>query len=637
MCGIYGKIYFDKKRRAEKEVLAAMGRALKHRGPDDVYETVLGNVGLGARRLSIIDVEGGRQPMTNRDRSIWAAQNGEIYNFQELRKDLQRGGYRFKTHSDTEVILGLYEKEGFSFVKKLRGMFAIVVWDEIRQRLILARDRIGIKPLYYSIGKELLLFASELKGILAAGIKREINRQALWDYLSFNFVPGPQSIFEEIKKLGAGEMLVCERRRVRIEKYWEYPQVGGGKLEVESEREIERKVLEKLNEAVRVSMVSDVPMGAFLSGGIDSSAVVGLASKTTKEKLRTFSVGFEDESYDETEYARAVAKRFGTRHQVLKVKYKVREVVLDMARCFDEPFGDSSAFGLYLVSKAARHDVKVILTGDGGDEVFGGYVIYQADRLLRFYSLLPRVMREKMVGLAKWVPATGEKMSFDLKLKRFLRGGKFEPERAHFLWRAIFTEEEKKKLIKEKEGKMEESFRFYRQVFKECKTEDRLNCFILADSKVNLVDDMLTKTDRMSMWHGLEVRVPLLDHKLVEFVSSLPSDLKVKGMNLKYIFKKVLRGFLPDEILDRPKAGFHVPVPRWLKGELKDLVGEFLSKRALKKQGIFEPEFVGKMVEEQIEGKEDWSRNIWGILMFCLWEKNFNGPFRHVKRGFAGL
>ena len=349
MCGIYGKIYFDKKRRAEKEVLAAMGRALKHRGPDDVYETVLGNVGLGARRLSIIDVEGGRQPMTNRDRSIWAAQNGEIYNFQELRKDLQRGGYRFKTHSDTEVILGLYEKEGFSFVKKLRGMFAIVVWDEIRQRLILARDRIGIKPLYYSIGKESLLFASELKGILAAGIKREINRQALWDYLSFNFVPGPQSIFEEIKKLGAGEMLVCERRRVRIEKYWEYPQVGGGKLEVGSEGEIERKVLEKLNEAVRVSMVSDVPMGAFLSGGIDSSAVVGLASKTMKEKLRTFSVGFEDESYDETEYARAVAKRFGTRHQSLKVKYKVRDIVLDMARCFDEPFGDSSAFGLYLV------------------------------------------------------------------------------------------------------------------------------------------------------------------------------------------------------------------------------------------------------------------------------------------------
>jgi asparagine synthase (glutamine-hydrolysing) len=559
------------------------------------------------------------------------AQNGEIYNFGKLRGELQRRGYRFKTHSDTEVILGLYEKEGLSFVEKLRGMFAIVIWDKRKQRLVLARDRIGIKPLYYSIGKESLFFASEAKGILAAGVKREIDRQALWDYLSFNFVPGPRSIFEGIKKLGAGEMLVWEssslvgKAKVRIKKYWDYPQTRSQKQELRSENKVEKELMKKLKEAVKISMVSDVPVGAFLSGGIDSSAVVGMASKVTKEKLKTFSVGFEDESYDETNYARLVAKRFGTRHQVLKVKYKVKEVVLEMAKCFDEPFGDSSAFGLFLVSGAAKPHVKVILTGDGGDEVFGGYVIYQADKLLRFYSLLPKVMREKMTGLASLIPATGEKTSFDFKLKRFLRGGRFDPGRAHFLWRAIFTEEEKEKLIKAKWGKMEESFRFYNNVFKEYKTKDKLNSFILADSKVNLVDDMLTKTDRMSMWHGLEVRVPLLDHELVEFMSGLPSDLKIKGMNLKYIFKKVLRGFLPDEILDRPKAGFHVPVPRWIKGELRELIGEFLSEKALKKQGLFEPEFIGKMIEEQIKGKEDWSRNIWGILMFCLWERNYAG------------
>ncbi len=629
MCGIYGKLYFNKNRRVKKETIVSMGKAVEHRGPDDVYEVILGNVGLGARRLSIIDLAGGRQPMADGEKKVWVAQNGEIYNFRELKKKLEKK-YRFVTRSDTEVILNLYKDRGLSFVKHLRGMFAIVVWDVKKQRLILVRDRVGIKPIYYSIGKEALFFASELKGILVAGVKKKIDKQALWDYLSFNFVPGSRSIFEGIKKLQAGEMLVWEpsfakasegKGKVKIKKYWDYPQIRSQKLEARSENEVKEKLLRELKEAVKISMVSDVPVGAFLSGGIDSSAVVGLASEVSREPLRTFSLGFKDKSYDETEYARVVAKKFGTRHKVLRVKYRVKNVVEEMVKSFDEPFGDSSAVGMYLVSKAARPYAKVILTGDGGDEVFGGYVIYQADRLLKYYSLLPKKMREKLMDLSKFVPASGKKMSFDLKLKRFLRGGRFDPQRAHFLWRAIFTEEEKKKLVKKNWRRIEESFRFYEKCFKECRAKDKLNCFILADSKVNLVDDMLTKTDRMSMWHGLEVRVPLLDHKLVEFVSSLPSDLKVRGLNLKYVFKKALRGFLPDETLSRPKAGFHVPVPMWLKGELKEMVREYLSKRALKKQGIFEPEFVAKMVDDQLEGKEDYSRNIWGILMFCLWEK----------------
>lgn len=620
MCGMYGLVGTS----PDKNTLRRMGKTLRQRGPDDQGEYIQDQAGLGATRLSIIDLPHGNQPLFNEDKSIWAIQNGELYNYRELRGELENSGHTFRTDSDTEVYAHLYEEEGLEFVKKLRGMFALGLWDAKRKRLILARDRLGIKPLYYTTFQGKFLFASELKALLAAGVKRELNQQAFHDYLELNYVPGDQSIFVGIQKLPPAHYLFWEKGKVTVQRYWHIATSIQNSEREFSEENLKEQLLTLLKEAVKYHLVSDVPVGAFLSGGIDSSLVVALASKLYAKKLRTFSVGFEHKSYNELPFAEKIAKQLGTAHTSISLQINPQELVEKIGGYFDEPFADSSAVGVYAISQEVRkHNMKVVLTGDGGDEIFGGYVTYQADQLLKSYKLLPRVLREKVIPpLVKLLPASHGKMSLELKAKRFVKRADNDPLVAHFLWKAIFSQQRLRELLVHSNN-FKPAVRFWQEAYRGIETTDTLNKLLLTDTQTSLPDDMLTKVDRMSMAHGLEVRVPLLDHKLVEFAAALPSRYKVRRFTLKYLLKQTLADLLPSSILHRPKAGFHVPVAYWLKHEFKDLLNDYLSPTRLKRQGYFNPTFVATLIEDHNLKRADYSRELWGLLMFSIWEEKY--------------
>ncbi len=622
MCGIYGIVSKELLVSDDKETLHRMGKALHQRGPDDQREYIKEQAGLGATRLSIIDLQGGNQPLFNEDKSIWAIQNGELYNYRELVDKLKTQGHNFLSSSDTEVYAHLYEELGLKFVNKLRGMFAIALWDENQKQLILVRDRLGIKPLYYVELNGQFIFASEIKALLQTNVQRKLNQQAFYDFLSVNYVAGPGSIFMGINKLPAGHLLVWKNGKMHIHQYWQ------GQTLIEenqalNESELTQELLNKLKESVKYHLVSDVPVGAFLSGGIDSSAVVALASQLYSKKLKTFSVGFKEKSYDELAYAKIVAAKYGTDHYEIQLSLKPQELVEKIGAYFDEPFADSSAVAVYAISQVARSQVKVVLSGDGGDEIFGGYVTYQADQLLRVYKRLPQLIREKIIAaLVGKLPATQEKMAWEFKAKRFVRGALENPLKAHFLWKMIFTDEQIRQLLI-RLPHIRPTVRLWEKVFDRVKSEDILSKLMLTDIDTSLVDDMLTKVDRMSMANSLEVRVPLLDHKLVEFMLALPSKYKIRGLKLKYLLKRSLHGLLPDEILNRPKAGFHVPVAHWIKNELKDLVGDYLSSARLKREGNFNVNFVQQILRDHQEMKADYSREIWGLVMFEIWADQY--------------
>jgi asparagine synthase (glutamine-hydrolysing) len=605
----------------ERCTIEAMCTSLLHRGPDDFGVHVDGTIGLGATRLSIIDLEGGHQPLTNETGSIWAVQNGEIYNYQELRADLLRCGHRLATHSDTEVLVHLYEQYGDDFVQRLHGMFAFAIWDAPRRRLLLARDRLGVKPLVYTVHDGRLLWGSEIKALLTAGVPRRVDPAALHDYLSFDYVPGPRTMFDGIRKLQAGHLLIWDGD-VHIRPYWDVP---GKHQEVGHNREELRAHLRGLlDDAVREAMVSDVPVGAFLSGGLDSSLIVALMSRLSQGPVRTFSVGFRERSYNELPYARMVAEQYGTDHHEVIVEPHIEEVIHEIVDHFDEPFADSSAVATYYVSEVARQHVKVALSGDGGDEVFGGYTIYQADRLAHLYRRLPGIVADGVIpGVVRRLPASEGKMSWDLKARRFVERARLDPLTAHASWRVIFTEEMKERLYADGEAERHDSLDLLRAHFDAYPENDLLNRFLYVDTKVSLVDDMLTKVDRMSMANSLEVRVPLLDHRLVEWMSQVPSSLKVHGMDLKYLFKDVARDLLPKKIVDRRKAGFHVPIPGWIKHELQPLIAEQLSPATIARQGVFNPGYVSELLAAHRNGSENYSRNIWGLLIFSLWYDRF--------------
>lgn len=619
MCGICGISHFGGS--VERGTIEAMCASLRHRGPDDHGIHLHGSVGLGATRLSIIDVEGGHQPLCNETGSVWAVQNGEIYNYQELRADLLRCGHRLATHSDTEVLVHLYEQDGDDFVQRLHGMFACAIWDAPRQRLLLARDRFGVKPLVYTLHNGRLIWGSEIKAILAAGVPRRVDPAALHDYLSFDYVPGPRTMFDGVWKLQAGHLLIWDGD-LQVRRYWDLP---GKHHEVSRDQaELRAHLRGLLEEAVRETMVSDVPIGAFLSGGLDSSVIVALMSHVGQGPVRTFSVGFRERSYNELPYARMVADRYGTDHHEVIIEPHIEEVIHEIVDHFDEPFADSSAVATYYVSEVARRHVKVALSGDGGDEVFGGYTIYQADRLAHLYRRLPRLLSEGMIpGVVGRVPASEGKMSWDLKARRFVERARLDPLTAHASWRVIFTQEMKERLYADGEAERHDSLDLLRAYFDAYPDNDLLNRFLYVDTKVSLVDDMLTKVDRMSMANSLEVRVPLLDHRLVEWMSQVPSDLKVRRLDLKYLFKDVARDLLPRKIVDRRKAGFHVPIPGWIKHELRPLIAEQLHPATVARQGIFDPAYVGGLLDAHRSGSENYSRNIWGLLIFSLWYDRF--------------
>ena len=622
MCGITGKLYLTPEKRVESDLLTKMCRTLTYRGPDEEGYYTKNNVGLGVRRLSVIDVDGGHQPICNENKTVWAVQNGEIYNFQELTQKLLRMGHTFVTRSDTEVIVHLYEEYGIDFVKHLEGMFAIAVWDEKEKKLVLARDRMGIKPLFYGTFEDQLLFGSELKAIAAAGPNLTLNVEALNYYLSLLYIPAPHTIYNEIHKLKPGHILVCQDGRLEIQRYWSLAHVNP--LEDYSVHQLQKQLRQLLLAAVERQLVSDVPLGFFLSGGLDSSIVVASAREVHNSDIKTFSVGFDDPSYDETVHAQTVANHLSTEHTNIIVTPDFENVIYELADHFDEPFADSSAIPTYYLSELTRKHVTVALSGDGGDELFAGYLTYQADKLARLYGRVPGILSKKAVPwLVHQLPVSDTKINFGFKARRFVDQALLEPGQRHFAWKAFFDEDLKQSLLQKPlldslSGNLD-GYSPYKYYFDEAPHFEEITRFQYTDTMVYLIDNNLTKVDRMSMAHSLEVRVPLLDTDIVEFAFQLPDQLKMPGMKLKHFLKESTKGMLPEEIVNRPKKGFNVPMPRWLKEGLKPVVDHYLSTQTVSKQGYFNPHTVQHLVGTHMSGKADYSRNIWALLMFNLW------------------
>jgi asparagine synthase (glutamine-hydrolysing) len=618
MCGICGQLNFEKDRPVSAEQLERMNGTLFHRGPDDDGVYLQGPVGLAMRRLSIIDLSTGKQPIGNEDGSIQVVYNGEIYNFKEIRRELEALGHRFVTSSDTEVIPHLYEERGEAFVHALNGMFAVALWDSRRRKLLLVRDRLGIKPLYYRADHDRLVFGSEIKAILQADVPREIDEEGLCQYLALNYIPAPRTIFKGIHKLPPGHLLRAEAGAVKVEPWWELPTDPAP--EQRSEAELAEELRALMADAVKLRLISDVPLGVFLSGGIDSSSVVAMMARAATGSVRTFSIGFSEKSYDELEFARRIAREFGTRHEELEVRLRPREILPKLTETFDEPFADSSSIPVWHVSHLARQSVTVALGGDGGDELFGGYETYAAYRWAQLYRRLPASLAG---GLIPWVvnklPVSDAKISFDYKAKRFVAWASRPPEEAHYGWKVIFDAGERDRLLTGDISRGTDAMNLFTETYQRCGGEDTLAKLMRVDTKIYLPDDILVKVDRMSMANSLEVRPPLLDYRIVEWASRLPSGFKIKGLKKKAILRKAMKGIVPDENLDRKKRGFNVPMAAWLRGELREVFSDQLSPECVKAQGIFRPEVVQDVWKTHLERRADCSRQLWALLVFSLW------------------
>src|SRR3954449_9640877 len=592
-----------------------MSAKLVHRGPDSDGAFVEGQAALAARRLAIIDLQTGDQPIANEDETIHVVQNGELYNYRELRTELERAGHRFRTHGDTEVLVHLYEQEGLEFARRLRGMFAVALWDAPLRRLVLARDRYGIKPLYYRSEAAGLEFASELRALP----RGEVDLDALEAFLAFNSIPAPLTIFREARKLPPGHLLVWEGGEVRLERYARPAPTPADELREDDEAELLEELRGRLRDSVRAHLVSDVPVGVLLSGGIDSAAIAALAAQETSEALRTFSIGFEERSFDELSDARLVAERYGTRHRELVLRPDAALLLPALADAFDEPFADSSALPTYLVSQLAAEDVKVALSGEGGDELFGGYYTYVADllaaRVGRFASLArPLVDR---------LPSSDRRVPLEYKAKRFVRGAALPPLERHHAWKEIFSADARAELTGRTLGL--DPLDVYRQRYGETAGADDLGRLQDVDFAIYLVDDLLVKTDRASMAHSLEARVPFLDPAVTRFAFSLPARQKVRGLRKKILLRKVAEPLLPDAVVHGRKRGFSIPAAAWLRGELEPFARETLAATTLERQGFFRPEAVARVLNTHLARKEDLSRQLWGLLAFTLWYE------RHVE------
>ena len=586
-----------------------MNAKLAHRGPDSEGTFLDGSVGIAARRLSIIDLETGDQPLANEDGSVRVAQNGEIYNYRELRAELEAKGHRFTSHGDTEVIAHLYEQHGLDFAARLRGMFAVAIWDANGRRLILARDRFGIKPLYYRLEGGELRFASELRALP----RGEIDPEALEAYLAFNFVPAPYSIFQGTSKLPPGHLLVWEKGSARVERFARPLPASANELREEPAEALAEELRERMRDSVRAHLVSDVPVGVFLSGGVDSSLLAALAAEESSEPLRTFTIGFEERSFDETASARKVAERYGTDHHELILRPQPELLLRALAEVFDEPFADSSALPTYLVSELASREVKVCLSGEGGDELFGGYYTYAADLLAARLGPLARLARP----FAELLPSSNARVSFDYKAKRFTRGAHLPPLERHHAWKEIFSPELRSELRGSRNSF--DPVDLLRARFAETGRAEMLTRLQDVDLGSALVDDLLVKTDRSSMAHSLEARVPFLDTVVTGLALALPRRLKVSGLNKKILLRRAAEPLLPREVVHGKKRGFSIPAAAWLRGELEPFAREVLAPAVLRRQGFFAPEVVTRLLERHAVRKEDLSRQLWGLIAFTLW------------------
>jgi asparagine synthase (glutamine-hydrolysing) len=626
MCGIYGIAGLDWNPSLDREVLARMGRVIVHRGPDDDGHFYNGGVGLGMRRLSIIDLKGGHQPIANEDETIWVVCNGEIYNFKELREDLEKKGHHFRTHSDTEVIVHLYEDLGVDLFKRLRGMFAIAVWDAQRKRLVLARDRLGKKPLYVARLPGRLLFASEIKSILADHtVSRELNYSALNEYLALGYVPAPMTLFKGIEKLLPGHYLICERDQISQHCYWDLDPETVDHL---PEEEWVERVREKLIESTRIRLISDVPLGAFLSGGIDSSAIVAAMARMTDQPVKTYSIGFEGEDsfYNELPYASIVARAFDTDHHEIVVRPDAAELLPKLIWHMDEPIADSAFITTYLVSRLAAQSVKVILSGVGGDELFGGYRRYLGDAFGRYYRLLPRRLRQN------WLPSILAKLPRDRHsswknlfryAEAFAKSANLSPSERYLSYVTLFTADAAAELRNRGSNGVRPTSAAMQSYFTRCTGAENLNQCIYVDLKTSLADDLLALTDKMTMAASLECRAPFMDHELVELAARMPADLKVRGFTMKYVLKKAVQPWLPAEILNRKKRGFGAPMGAWLRRDLKLLVQETLSERQVKKRGLFQWPVVKQLIQRHDSKEGDYTDHLLALINLELWFRQF--------------
>lgn len=633
MCGIYG--YVSSRGGIQPEILRRMGDTLRHRGPDDEGEWIRHSeelaVALGHKRLSIIDLtSAAKQPISDEDGKIWLTYNGEIYNFRELRSELAAKGHTFKSTSDGEIIVHLYEEMGAACLERLKGMFAFALWDETQQSLFLARDRIGKKPLHYAIYDGGIAFASEIKALLKhPKVVKEIDLSALNKYLTFEYVPAPATIFKSIKKLEPGHYLSYQNGKSEIKKYWDIPLADypiGFKTEDEYAEEL-RDILER---AVRSRLVADVPVGVFLSGGIDSGVIAALAAKADR-KIECFSIGFDEPSFDESSHAKSIAKALGLNHR-LKI-FNTREMLdnLDeLPNFLDEPLADASILPSYLLSKVASERLKVALSGDGGDELFAGYPTYQAHRIITYYDLLPETLKNSVKALAAWLPVSHGNISTDFKIKQFLRGAGVSPEIRFFMWMGSFTESEKKGLLSSDVRAALAHENTYEDVFayiRESGLNKDLERILYLSMKLYLQDDILVKVDRAAMANGLEVRCPLLDQELVEFACRLPMQYKLHGLKTKYLLKKAAAGILPDSIINRKKKGFGIPISKWLTGELKSYMLDYLGEERIKRQGYFNYPYIKGLIDDHLHKRKDHRKLLWTLLIFQIWhDRVFENP-----------
>ena len=645
MCGICGKINFNNEPVGE-DLLKKMTAVLSHRGPDDegiylnIKQTASRNelsaisyqqrdspsVGLGHRRLSIIDLSpSAHQPMSNEDGSIWIVYNGEIYNFPSLREDLVRKGHIFRSRSDTETIIHLYEEYGPECLKFLRGMFAFAIWDEKNKSLFIARDRVGKKPLYYFHSKGSFVFASEIKAILQdESIERKPDHTAIHHYLTYQDVPSPWTAFEGIKKLPPAHYLVLKDGKAEIKRYWKLSYLPKHVTSFES---LKKETLERLKEAIRIRLISDVPLGAFLSGGIDSSAVVALMAGMMDKPVKTFSIGFKEDAYNELKYARMVADKFKTDHTEFIVEPKALDVMDKLVWHYNEPFADSSAIPTYYVSKLAREQVTVILTGDGGDENFAGYGRYAANEISKeMHRYFPASFVRLLLPVIMMMPHVNDSSNFFWRLKRFLQEYSKSPEMMNAQWLCHFSTEMKNDFYTDDfrfRSSFSDSFDLILDKYRDSEADNFLDRTLYADVMMYLPDDLLVKVDVASMANSLEARSPFLDHEFMEFAARIPAGLKLKGRTTKYILKEAFRGILPDEVLFREKMGFGVPIDHWFRNELKDMAYDILLSEKALARGYFRKDAVKRILDEHTSNKWNWQNHIWNLLMLELWHRMF--------------
>jgi asparagine synthase (glutamine-hydrolysing) len=624
MCGIVGIVRCDGL-DVDRALLTRMADAVRHRGPDDDGFYLNGPVGLGMRRLSIIDVKGGRQPIHNQDSTAWIVFNGEIYNYLELREQLEKLGHTFYTNSDTEAIIHAYDQYGADCPKHLRGMFAFAIWDERTQELFLARDRVGKKPVLYAQVNGQLVFGSEFSALLQhPDIGKEIDSEALNHYLSFMCVPAPLTAYREIRKLEPGHSLRYRKGEIRIQRYWQ-PDFSQ-KLDI-SEQEAGEQAIKILRDAVKVRLMSEVPLGAFLSGGIDSSAVVALMTEESSAPVKTFSIGFEEQDFSELHHARRVAEHVGADHHEFIVRPDALEVLPILVEHYGEPFADSSAVPTYYVARETRKQVTVALNGDGGDESFAGYERYAAMRLAERYHRIPALLRDTVLRQAiELMPSSETRRSRMRDVKRFVEAASLPKIERYLRWVSVFDSQAKQDLYTDnfkQETQANSAAGIINPWFARANGSGIVDAALLTDIMTYLPNDLLVKVDIATMANSLEARSPFLDHHVIEFAASLPEKYKLRGLTTKYLLKRVLKKLLPAENLGRRKMGFGVPISHWFRGKLQPFLRETILSEAALKRGLFKPGAVKRLVELHTRGERDYSHQLWTLLMLELWFQRF--------------